>query len=50
MADISILFDWQVLLLISPTLYALSIFGYILWSDHRYYKKKERSANKSQTY
>lgn len=46
MADISILFDWQDLLLISPTLYGLSIFGYILWSDHRCYKKKEKLANK----
>ena len=39
MHDISSLFDWQILLLISPFIISVAIFCGLLWSDSRHYKK-----------
>lgn len=40
--DISHPSFWQFLLLSSPCLVGIAIFGYILWSDNRCYKTKEK--------
>ncbi|MCQ2244860.1 MAG: hypothetical protein MJZ32_11470 [Bacteroidaceae bacterium] len=44
--DISHPSFWSILLLSIPTLIGLAIFGYLLWSDSRYYKGKDKSVNK----
>lgn len=46
MDTISSIFDWQVLMLLTPSLLVIAIFSYLLWSDGHYYKKKEKTANK----
>ena len=46
MYNTSSFFDWQMLMLLGPSLAVVVIFAYLLWSDDRYYKRREKSANK----
>ncbi|MCQ2258487.1 MAG: hypothetical protein MJZ41_10920 [Bacteroidaceae bacterium] len=42
MHDISSLFDWQILLLISPFIISIAIFCGLLWSDSQHSKKRQK--------
>lgn len=46
MDNVSSIFDWQMLILFGPSLAVVVIFAYLLWSDKRYYKKRDKSENK----
>ena len=46
MTKLSSLFNWQVLLLISPLILGLAIFCYLLWSDSRYDRKQRQKRKK----
>ena len=46
MYNTSSFIDWQMLMLFGPSMAVMLIFAYLLWSDNRYYNKREKTANK----
>lgn len=46
MEHFTLLSDWEILLLASPLLIGIALFGIVLWSDARYERKvKEKLGN-----
>lgn len=42
METLLLFFNWQVLLLVSPTILVIAFFCFLLWWDNRYYDRKSR--------
>lgn len=46
MLNLTSMMNWQILLLISPLVFGIALFGFLLWSDRRYEQQvKERIGN-----